>query len=88
MQGLLKPVGQRREQPTHLLKFRNMVYGFDTAGPGAEQRGEDGMEVDAGAKSQSQSQSQTQVMEKGEKKKKRKSDGNGDTPKKKKVKAA
>lgn len=25
----------KRAQPTHLLKFRNMAYGFDTPGPKA-----------------------------------------------------
>jgi len=36
MQGVL-PV--KRAQPTHLLKFRNMAYGFDTPGPGVEPPG-------------------------------------------------
>lgn len=34
------PVKRKREQPEHLLKFRNRAFGFDTAGPGsATQRG-------------------------------------------------
>jgi hypothetical protein len=46
MEGLLTPIGQKRKQPTHLLKFRNRVNGFDTPGPAGP--GEDrGMEVDA-----------------------------------------
>lgn len=33
MQGVLPG---KRAQPTHLLKFRNRAFGFDTPGPGLE----------------------------------------------------
>ena len=33
MQGILP---SKRAQPTHLLKFRNRAYGYDTPGPRTE----------------------------------------------------
>jgi hypothetical protein len=33
--GFVAPVKRKREQPAHLLKFRNRAFGFDTAGHAA-----------------------------------------------------
>ena len=69
MQGVLP---SKRAQPTHLLKFRNRAYGFDTPGPPkTEPAAVERIEVDLPVKE-----------------KKRKSEGKRElTPRRKKMKA-
>jgi len=72
MEGVLP---SKRKQPTHLLKFRNRAFGFDTPGPGATRV--ETMEADEAAT----------VPAEVKEKKKRKSESKEVTPKKKKAKA-
>jgi hypothetical protein len=72
----------KRAQPSHLLKFRNKAYGYDTPGPAATVLAD--MDVDGEEASDSPVAASEKVEEKKEKKKKRKSEGDG--PSKKKVK--
>lgn len=73
MEGVLP---SKRKQPTHLLKFRNRAFGFDTPGPAATRA--EVMETDG---------AEAEVPMPGEVKKKRKSEGKEVTPKKKKANA-
>jgi hypothetical protein len=70
---------KKRQQPEHLLKFRNRAFGFDTPGPAATQLQHTG-DID-GPKASVSGPVET-------KKQKRKSEGKGSqtSPKKKKVK--
>ena len=71
MEGILP---SKRKQPTHLLKFRNRAFGFDTLGPSATRV--EAMDVDS---SEATGKASVDVKEK----KKRKSESKEVTPKKK-----
>lgn len=71
MEGILP---SKRKQPTHLLKFRNRAFGFDTPGPSATRV--EAMDVDS---SEATGKASVDVKEK----KKRKSESKEITPKKK-----
>ncbi|WVQ62598.1 uncharacterized protein L199_000744 [Kwoniella botswanensis] len=83
----------KRSQPTHLLKFRNLAYGFTTPGP--EHTVVKSMDVDGQGQDGTAVEPSSQVdpvdkvkdkKEKKEKEKKRKNE-NGDSPKKKSKKS-
>ena len=75
----------KREQPTHLLKFRNAAYGAGTPGPSTVTKGEPPQVDEAPPISQPSQPSNAEGKKEREKKeKRRKSDGAIDTPKKSK----
>ncbi|WVQ80259.1 hypothetical protein IAT38_002364 [Cryptococcus sp. DSM 104549] len=77
----------KRQQPTHLLKFRNRTYGFDTPGPGAtvvREAETEEMELDGEAPAEADVEPAVSSQKK---EKKRKSDGKDASPEKAKKKA-
>lgn len=98
IEGLGGPSRPKREQPTHLLKFRNRVSGFDTPGhlatsgfmSGVEQASEGRLVDEAAAMSPTGvDRRDTKEKHRGkEKTKKRKSDGAPEVPSRKKKEKA
>ena len=70
----------KRPQPSHLFKFRNRAFGFDTPGPSGTRTQRTGVEIE---QQEPAVEPSSPVKEK---KKKRKSEGLEATPKKKKAK--
>lgn len=73
----------KREQPTHLLKFRNAAYGAATPGPSAANKGES-MHLDTVLPISQPSQASNIEGKKEKKEKRRKSEAGTDSPKKSK----